>query len=617
MQACPSNEYYLDKVLYSLPESLDATYERILYNIPKLLIEDARRILTLLCFSLTPLTVHQLVDGLAVDISGSPGLNRKRRINIDDIRDFCPGLIDFERGWPARQGGLTPPTVKIAHFSIQEYLESERIRHQTAAIYGLNSTAANKEIAQVCLLYLLEAGRCSSRGTFTREELPLAYYAARYWNDHRRLMAERSPEIDPLILKLFQCSHAITTWVQLFNPDVDSLMAFMRKDDLDDIAFPIYYASLLGFDYVLSKLLTAEKDTRESMAALSLASTSVSPIHTEDGTSGSSQEGVPAEEYDAKMQRWLQRKGDVNAQVGTEGNALSAAAAEGYEGIVKILLDNGANINAQGGTYDNALQAASFGGHTAIARLLLERGADIHAQGGMRNNALQAASFRGHYDIVKLLLERGAEVNAQGGEFGNALQAASSRGHERIMILLLQKGADVNAQGGVHGNALQAASLKGHEHGVSLLLQSGADVQAQGGRYGNALQAASASGNSRTVDLLLERGAEVNAQGGYFGNALQAASTIGHEKILLRLLQKGADVNAQGGEFGSALKAASARSNYHERVVELLLQWGATNGEEAVGPDSEGQGSWSTRSSPLHEAVVTVGDRRSRKRAID
>lgn len=48
------------------------------------------------------------------------------------------------------------PTVRIAHFSVQEYLESERIRDQKAARFALTSPTAYAEITQICLGYLLE-----------------------------------------------------------------------------------------------------------------------------------------------------------------------------------------------------------------------------------------------------------------------------------------------------------------------------------------------------------------------------------------------------------------------------------------------------------------------------
>lgn len=129
LQLCPRSEYHLDCLLNSLPQSLDETYERMLCNIDNSLIRDSRRILTLLCFSARPLTVPELIDAVAVDID-SAQLNLKRRLqNADDIHDICRGLVNIGISADDETSSYNPrkqtPTVRIAHFSVQEYLESE------------------------------------------------------------------------------------------------------------------------------------------------------------------------------------------------------------------------------------------------------------------------------------------------------------------------------------------------------------------------------------------------------------------------------------------------------------------------------------------------------------
>ena len=124
----------------------------MLCNIDDYLIKDARRILTLLCFAPRPLTVREVIDGVAVELNNSIGLNRKRRLqDSNDIREICIGFIDIGLGADHtsetyREEELTP-TVRIAHFSVQEYLESERIQYQKAAIFSLTSITAYAEIA--------------------------------------------------------------------------------------------------------------------------------------------------------------------------------------------------------------------------------------------------------------------------------------------------------------------------------------------------------------------------------------------------------------------------------------------------------------------------------------
>ncbi|KAL9105023.1 MAG: hypothetical protein Q9163_000120 [Psora crenata] len=542
LQSCPRSEDHLDKVLNSLPQSLDETYERMLCNIDIFLIEDARRILTWLSFALRPLEVQELIDAVAVDIEGSPGLNRKRRLqDSNDIRDICLGFVDIVPGVNLTTGvdheQDSTSTVRIAHFSIQEYLESDRIRHQKAAMFSLHSATAHTQIAQTCLIYLLEHGLSNlSPSRKIVEEFPLAEYAAAYWYKHYQGIVNHAPELDALILRLFECQHAFTTWVELHDVE-RSWKHFL--DLRDEIATPAYYVSLLGLDRILSKLVDKERAGNDTTLAVSPAS-------------------------------MFLRDKQINAQGGRYGNALQAASLRGHEKVVQILLEKGSDINAQGGHFGNALQAASAKGHEEVVQILLKKGSNINAQSGHFGNALQAALFGGYEKIVQILLEKGSDINTQGGQYGNALQAASFRGHEKVVKMLLEKGSDINAQGGYFGNALQAASARGHEKVVQILLERGSNINAQGGHFGNALYAATLEGYEKVVQILLEKGSNINAQGGHYGNALQAASFGGHEKVVQILLDKGSDINARGGRYSNALQAALSRG--HEKVVQILLE---------------------------------------------
>ena len=513
----------------------------MLCNIDQTCIEDCRRILTLLCFSARPLTVPELIDAIAVDIHFAR-LNPKRRLqNADDILDICIGLVDIDLDANNTTMGYgqekDTPTVRIAHFSVQEYLESERIRNQKAAIFSLIPLEAHEEIAQICLIYMLEPGL-----TVTKlDEYPLSKFAARFWYRHYKSTEYLDSKLDNFILQFFKFQRELFDHlIKLLEP-VNEAESFYLAHIPETKQSPVDFASLLGLRWVLEKLISAEQGKYSKGCILPPTSTMMSA--------------------------------DVNAQDGHYDNALQAASYRGHEEIVKLLVKEGADVNAQSGYYGNALQAASYGGHEKIVKLLVEEGADVNAQGGYYGNALQAASLKGHEKIAKLLVEEGANVNAQDGHYDNALQAASYRGHEEIVKLLVKEGADVNAQSGYYGNALQAASYGGHEKIVKLLVEEGADVNAQGGLFGNALQVASYEGHEKIVKLLVQEGADVNAQGGYYGNALQVASEGGHEKIVKLLVEEGADVNDQGGYYGNALQAASKGG--HEKIVQLLVKYGA------------------------------------------
>ncbi|THV73569.1 hypothetical protein D6D28_03175, partial [Aureobasidium pullulans] len=483
----------LRKALADLPKTLDETYHRILKNIPEENLPDATTILRLLAWSERPLRIGELIDAIAVQPNESPSFCVDNRMpEPRDLLKICSSLVvlvqrpmdvnekddgEFYYGDPntvESDGKEEVSELRLAHFSVKEYLMSHRVVQSFTG--HLAEDTARARIATICLTYLRDLDHNLSLKQM-KARFQFAQYCARYWTDHARKTDEREEDLQRHILEFFeQRTTAYTTCYSLYDPDQPEERNDQRRSD--DVAEPLYYASLGGLV--------------------------------------------------ASVARLLDESADANAQGGLDGNALQAASDGGHDKVVQMLLDKGADVNAQGGRFGNALRAASYRGHDKIVQTLLDKGADVNAEGGPFGNALQAASDGGHDKIVQTLLDKGADVNAEGGPFGNALQAASYRGHDKIVQMLLDKGADVNAQGGEYGNALQAASGRDHHKIVQMLLDKGANVNAQGGHFGNALRAASYRGHDKIVQTLLDKGADVNAQGGRFCNAPNAAAFAGH-----------------------------------------------------------------------------------------
>jgi ankyrin repeat protein len=153
------------------------------------------------------------------------------------------------------------------------------------------------------------------------------------WYEHLREGEEGRHLVQHHILLLFQNATKFKNWVSIWNVD-----DYFGEKPIGKLPLPIYYASYLELDFILSKLLSRiVTSSRPSLAETSSI---------------------------------------FNAEGGHYGNALQAASAEGLEAVVRLLLDKGADAHAEGGRYGNALQAASTQGHEAIVRLLLERGAN-------------------------------------------------------------------------------------------------------------------------------------------------------------------------------------------------------------------------------------------------
>ena len=413
---------YLQQALFSLPPTLDATYERMLTGIDEMYCTEALVALRWLAFERRPLTLDEIAEACVIDPSGDGDVDAGNRGGLEDVLEILSGLITVETSLDDDDDGLgrsmdqiidpeddnkqavpsfeylgKDSRVRLAHYSVKEYLVSERIRRSKAAQYFLQENREHRFLAQSCLTYLLyysgSNDKVLKKQDFTA--FPLLEYAARWWFYHSRLQDTDEVAREILLLSLEHCRR---DWLTVYAPDQLWQRAF---HSVLDAGSALYYTSYLGLEDVSRELIAA--------------------------------------------------RADVNAQGGRFGNALQAASESGHENTAAMLIEKGADVNAQGGRYGNALQAASLHGHEKIVEMLIEKGADVNAQGGRYGNALQAASVRGHEKTAEMLIEKGADVNAQGGHFGNALQAASLDGHEKTVAMLIEKGAHA-------GEALRVAS---------------------------------------------------------------------------------------------------------------------------------------------------------------
>lgn len=212
-------------------------------------IEDARRILTLLCCAKRPLTVPELIDAVALELGDTPRLNPDGRLFDEaEVLRICPGFVEID----SHPFGK-PATVSIAHYSVQEYLESNRICEQRVANFSIKRSEANSLIASICLTYLIEpkvTAERSSKGVSA--SFPLTVYAAQSWYAHFQDGDCEKHNVQQHILRLFQGGwDAFKCWVKLWDPG--------ERDGTNshgDVESPVYYAALLGLDFVIASMFS-------------------------------------------------------------------------------------------------------------------------------------------------------------------------------------------------------------------------------------------------------------------------------------------------------------------------------------------------------------------------
>src|SRR5712672_4200728 len=171
------------RFLEELPESLDETYERILKEIKKPNRDHARRLLQCLVVAIRPLRIEELAEVLAIDFDnaeGIPKLNPSWRWEDQEraLLTSCSSLIAIVDTGSSR-------VVQFSHFSVKEYLTSERLAtsSQDVSRYHIGLETAHMILAQACVSVLLQLDDHDEQDN-VEKDAPLAIYAAEYWARH-------------------------------------------------------------------------------------------------------------------------------------------------------------------------------------------------------------------------------------------------------------------------------------------------------------------------------------------------------------------------------------------------------------------------------------------------
>jgi hypothetical protein len=210
----------LQKALRNLPRTLDQTYERIVSRIPDEYRDDVLRVLQWLCFSFQPLTVFEISDALSINFNSGelPFFDSRGRLiePAKDLLRICSTLVNVTE---YREKSADLPKLRLAHFSVKEYLVSTRSEK-----YALNEIQAHDTLGESCLAYLLHFEGRPPIDYESVSDYSLARYAARYWTHHvGRLQQTKSSvgSVDALLQKFTESKTAMLSSVRLYEEAAD------------------------------------------------------------------------------------------------------------------------------------------------------------------------------------------------------------------------------------------------------------------------------------------------------------------------------------------------------------------------------------------------------------
>lgn len=519
--------------------TLGETYDRILCNIDPLFEREALRILQWLTFSRKPLSLEEIAEIVAFDVDSDTKFSDKNRLaEPEEVLDICSSLVisvdtDVDENKEGNKGNnitatsaskTKVPMVRLAHFTVKEYLVSHQIRKGSTAFFSLDEKVSNAVIGEICLSCLLLYNEASFHDSKEfSDEYPLAKYSAEFWHHH--LAESRDAHLPPhrLAIELFLSEEKMRNWIALYDLDSDS--SRNKKQAPESPGSPLYYAVLTRLGTLVETLIELHKKA--------------------EGPNGNKPELQDTDDSSATLQK----------------------------------MSKGAYVNAAGGKLYTPLQAASWFGLIDTVGLLIKHGADPNVYGGCEGgSALSAAARNGHLEIMKLLLDTGADLNEGILSEDSDCSKGSNVGNSRAKNHAVQEDEAIDEYveelNTVSERMKKLAQRKNiYKDKIKRPVDTPHRRALKNGRR-TALFEAAFVGDAAIVNFMLNRGALINARNGERGEtALIGASWQGHDEVVQILLEKGALVDKADFQGYTALMVACM--NQKENIARMLVEKGS------------------------------------------
>jgi ankyrin repeat protein len=531
----------LPRTLEELPKSLDETYRRILKEINNANRQDAHRLLQCLTVARRPLRVEELAEVLALDVDagGVPRVNEKWRWEDHEgaVLSACSSLVSVINLDGSR-------VVQFSHFSVQEFLTSDRLASiEDVSLFHIADEASHAILAQACLAVLLCLNDRTSE--YSVWKIPLSEYVSEHWVDHTRV-----GKVD------LQIKGGLDYFFDLDNPH---FAAYIRiwglyhlvtvSSDDEQIAVlppaaPLCLAAHLGLSGLAERLIAKRPDL------IDFCGQEGTPLHL------SVQQG-----HMEVVQLLLARGADINVSSPNNITPLHIALREEHLEIGKFLLDCGADVNTQDKNGRTPLRLTAARGYFDVFQILLERKANMHVPDNNGMTPLHLAVYHGHLEITRLLLDHNVDVNYRDNNGSSPFLNAMSSGNLEIVQLLLDNKADAHVHDNSGNTPLHFAAFGGHLEVARLLLELNADVHSVNDNGSTPLHRATESerkeGIPDLVRLLVDNGADVHTHDNSGDTPLHFSAFRGHVEVTRMLLELNADANSLNNRGSTPLLRAT------------------------------------------------------------
>jgi ankyrin repeat protein len=451
----------LRRSLASLPLTLEKTYDRILLAITE---EDsiyAIRILQWLTVAERPLSVNEIAEVVAIDETRERVFDEEEVLQDPlDALEICSSLVTVQ---DITYGEKAPWTqiVTLAHYSVKEYLLSERICASQLSRYSMNIDACHARLARACLGYLQQMLQVRLELDEHLRISQLLPYCSDYWMSHMN-SADKCEIGTARIAAQFLSSGstAYRSWLEIYQVGITWLYPENITPEHKAVN-PLYYAASFELVGVLRVLL--DEGAHVNMQSSQYIRADQLAV---------------VDELERKAISLLAQGDAKDAWTRHYGSPLRAASELGHEQVVRLLLDAGADTNSDTPVHGSALNMAVSSEEVTIVSLLLKNGADVEAIWCNGGTPLIMAASKGHSEIVKLLLNQGATLSATDSYGWTPLISAAAKGRTETVKLLLENGADIESADHERCTPLIYAVHNGHFEVVDLLISMGADVSA-------------------------------------------------------------------------------------------------------------------------------------------